>query len=187
MVFKAKKGKKRSRHWYRVFNWCVEQCLGVVAKQILPNRMRYEVAGKHRQEFQQKLACCWRLKQFLQLCNAFLGLSSSNSHLEMVKHIKFDHVLDTIFCAFWTEFVHRARRFLFTSYPRMISFGISFAWWGALSPVVLSFGSICPHWEEKSYPKLRAQPLYLTLLTSLAEILLLFSLFAKKKFTFRSP
>ena len=49
----------------------------------------------------------------------------------------------------------------------MISFGISFAWWGALSPVVLSFGSICPHWEEKSYPKLRAQPLYSTLLTSL--------------------
>ena len=62
------------------------------------------------------------------------------------------------------------RRFLFTSYPRMISFGISFAWWGALSPVVLSFGSICPHWEEKSYPKLRAQPLYSTLLTSLTRM-----------------
>ena len=61
------------------------------------------------------------------------------------------------------------RRFLFTSYPRMISFGISFAWWGALSPVVLSFGSICPHWEEKSYPKLRAPPLYSTLLTSLGK------------------
>ena len=105
MVFKAKKGEKRSLHWYRVFNWCVEQCLEAVAKQILPNRMRYEVAGKHRQEFQQKLACCWRLKQFLQLCNAFLGLSSSNYQLEMVKHIKFDHVLDTIFCWFWAESV----------------------------------------------------------------------------------
>ena len=79
-----------------------------MAKQISPNRTRYEVAGKHRQEFQQKLACCWRLKQFLQLCNAFLGLSSSNYQLEMVKHIKFDHVLDTIFCWFWAESVQCA-------------------------------------------------------------------------------
>ena len=34
LVFKGKKGEKRSRHWYRVFNWCVEQCLEAVAKQI---------------------------------------------------------------------------------------------------------------------------------------------------------
>ena len=88
----------------------------------------------------------------------------------------FDFIFEPLFFIFCLcLFTHQSykeswlfpRRFLFTSYPRMISFGISFAWWGALSPVVLSFGSICPHWEEKSYPKLRAQPLYSTLLTSL--------------------
>ena len=30
----------------------------------------------------------------------------------IVKHTKFDHVLDTIFCAFWTESVHRAPLFM---------------------------------------------------------------------------
>ena len=39
---------------------------------------------------------------------ADLGLLSIAPQSGMVKHTKFDHVLDTIFCAFWTESVHRA-------------------------------------------------------------------------------
>ena len=38
-------------------------------------------------------------------CTSFLGLSSSASQLGMIKHNKFDHILDTIFCWFWTESV----------------------------------------------------------------------------------
>ena len=41
---------------------------------------------------------------------ADLGPLSIASQSGMVKHTKFDHVLDTIFCAFWTESVHRALR-----------------------------------------------------------------------------
>ena len=37
---------------------------------------------------------------------ADLGPPSIASQSGMVKHTKFDHVLDTIFCAFWTESVH---------------------------------------------------------------------------------
>ena len=39
---------------------------------------------------------------------ADLGLLSIAPQSGIVKHTKFDHVLDTIFCAFWTESVHRA-------------------------------------------------------------------------------
>ena len=42
---------------------------------------------------------------------ADLGLLSIAPQSEIVKHTKFDHVLDTIFCAFWTESVHRAYDF----------------------------------------------------------------------------
>ena len=38
---------------------------------------------------------------------ADLGLLSIAPQSGIVKHTKFDHVLDTIFCAFWTESVHR--------------------------------------------------------------------------------
>ena len=75
MVFKAKKGEKRSRHWYRVFNWCVEQCLEAVAKQILPNRTRYDVTGKARQEFSSKIV------HFLWFQNI-----SSNLHSGFIVH-----------------------------------------------------------------------------------------------------
>ena len=39
---------------------------------------------------------------------ADLGLLSIAPQSGIVKHTKFDHVLDTIFCAFWTESVHGA-------------------------------------------------------------------------------
>ena len=43
----------------------------------------------------------------IHLCIADLRLPSSGSQSEMVKHVELNHVLDTIFCGFWTEFVHR--------------------------------------------------------------------------------
>ena len=39
---------------------------------------------------------------------ADLGLLNIAPQSGIVKHTKFDHVLDTIFCAFWTESIHRA-------------------------------------------------------------------------------
>ena len=39
---------------------------------------------------------------------ADLGLLSIAPQSGIVKNTKFDHVLDTIFCAFWTESVHCA-------------------------------------------------------------------------------
>ena len=50
--------------------------------------------------FHQKLTISDDSKMFIDLCNTFLGLSSSVSQLGMVKRVKFDHVLDTIFCWF---------------------------------------------------------------------------------------
>ena len=47
---------------------------------------------------------------------ADLGPPSIASQSGMVKHTKFDHVLDTIFCAFWTESVHCAFSFVL-GYP----------------------------------------------------------------------
>ena len=81
---------------------------GPVARRILPNRSRYDFSGKARQKFHQKLTIFDDSKMSIQFCNAFLGLSSSNYQLEMVKHIKFDHVLDTIFCWVWAESVQCA-------------------------------------------------------------------------------
>ena len=76
-----------------------------MAKRILPNRMRYDVAGKPEQEFHQKLTISDDSKVSIHLCNTFLGLSSSCSQLARDKHVKFNHVLDTIFCWFWAESV----------------------------------------------------------------------------------
>ena len=56
-------------------------------------------------DFHQKLTISDDSKMSFDLCNMFLGLSSSVSQLGMVKHVKFDHVLDTIFCWFWAESV----------------------------------------------------------------------------------
>ena len=47
----------------------------------------------------------------IQLCTTVLGLPSTTSQSEMVKLDEFDHVLDTIFCAFWMEFVHSVLEF----------------------------------------------------------------------------
>ena len=72
----------------------------MVASRILPNRSRYDFSGKARQKFHQKLTIFDDSKMSIQFCNAFLGLSSSISHLGMVKHYKFDHDLDMIFWDF---------------------------------------------------------------------------------------
>ena len=50
--------------------------------------------------FHQKLTISDDSKMSFDLCNMFLGLSSSVSQLGMVKHVEFDHVLDRIFCWF---------------------------------------------------------------------------------------
>ena len=47
----------------------------------------------------------------IQLSTTGLGLPSTTSQSEMVKLDEFDHVLDTIFCAFWMEFVQSASLF----------------------------------------------------------------------------
>ena len=79
-----------------------------MAKRILPNRMRYDVAGKPGQDFSSKIDYSDDCKMSIHSCNTFLGLSSSCSQLERVKHIKFKHVLDTIFRWFWAESVQCA-------------------------------------------------------------------------------
>ena len=58
--------------------------------------------------FHQKLTISDDSKMIPKCVPADLGLPSSACQSRIVKHSKFDHVLDTIFCAFWTEFVHRA-------------------------------------------------------------------------------
>ena len=68
-----------------------------MAKRILPNRMRYDVAGKPGQDFSSKIDYSDDSKMSIHSCNTFLGLSSSCSQLARVKHVKFNHVLDTIF------------------------------------------------------------------------------------------
>ena len=103
LVFKGKKGEKRSRHWYRVFNWCVEQCLEAVAKQILPNRTRYDVTGKARQEFSSKMCISDDSKIFLQICTVDLLSTSSAWQASVVENVKLKHDLDTIFWDFWAE------------------------------------------------------------------------------------
>ena len=80
----------------------------MVASRILPNRTRYDVSGKPGQEFHQKLTNFDDSKMIPKYVPADLGLPSSACQSRMIKHNKFDHVLDTIFCAFWTEFVHGA-------------------------------------------------------------------------------
>ena len=60
--------------------------------------------------FHQKLTISDDSKMSIHLCNMFLGLSSSGSQLGRVKHVKFDHVLDTIFCWFWAESVQCGMR-----------------------------------------------------------------------------
>ena len=58
-------------------------------------------------DFHQKLEISDDSKMNIYLCIADLRLPSSGSQSEMVNHVEFNHVLDTIFCGFWTEFVHR--------------------------------------------------------------------------------
>ena len=74
-----------------------------MAKLISPNHGRYDVTGKPGQEFLEKIDIFYDSNMLIDVCTSFLGLSSSASQLGMVKHIKFDHILDTIFCWFWTE------------------------------------------------------------------------------------
>ena len=79
-----------------------------MAKLISPNHGRYDVTGKPGQEFLEKIDIFYDSNMLIDVCTSFLGLSSSASQLGMVKHIKFDHILDTIFCWFWTESVQCA-------------------------------------------------------------------------------
>ena len=45
---------------------------------------------------------------FFRSCTVDLLSTNSASEASMVKHVKFDHVLDTIFCWFWAESVQCA-------------------------------------------------------------------------------
>ena len=58
-------------------------------------------------KFHQKLHISDDSKIIIDLCTADLGPPSSASQSEMVKQDIFDHVFDTIFWDFWTEFVQR--------------------------------------------------------------------------------
>ena len=79
-----------------------------MAKLISPNHRRYDITGKPGQEFSEENRYFYDSNMLIDVCTSFLGLSSSASQLGMVKHIKFDHILDTIFCWFWTESVQCA-------------------------------------------------------------------------------
>ena len=68
-----------------------------MAKLISPNHWRYDVTGKPGQEFLEKIDIFYDSNMLIDVCTSFLGLSSSASQLGMVKHIKFDHILDMIF------------------------------------------------------------------------------------------
>ena len=57
--------------------------------------------------FHQKLTISDDSKMIPKYVPADLGLPSSACQSRMVKNNKLDHVLDTIFWDFWTEFVHR--------------------------------------------------------------------------------
>ena len=48
-----------------------------MAKQILPNRTRYDITGKARQEFSSKLTISDDSKNFLQICTVDLLSTSS--------------------------------------------------------------------------------------------------------------
>ena len=69
--------------------------------------------------FHQKLTISDDSKMSIHLCNVFLGLSSSGSQLGRVKHVKFDHVLDTIFCWFWAESVQCVLHYFLRKQPTM--------------------------------------------------------------------
>ena len=75
----------------------MEHCLEAVAKRISPNRMRSADSGKPKQEFLRIHADFSTSKLFLHLWTALLGLSYSTAEDYMVKDVKFDHDLDTIF------------------------------------------------------------------------------------------
>ena len=79
-----------------------------MASRILPNPTRYDVSGEPGQEFSPIIDYFCYSKMIPKYVPADLGLPSTACQSRMVKHNKFDHVLDTIFCAFWTEFVHGA-------------------------------------------------------------------------------
>ena len=78
-----------------------------MAKRIVPNRRRSDVSGKAGQEFHQKLTVSDDSKMHIHYAQLVLGLPSTAFQLGMVKHDKLEHDLDTIFCEFWDESVHR--------------------------------------------------------------------------------
>ena len=59
-------------------------------------------------KFHQKLHISDDSKMCIHLCTAHLGLLRSAPQLQIVKHEKLEHVLDTIFWDIWAESVHCA-------------------------------------------------------------------------------
>ena len=76
-----------------------------MASLISPNFSSYEISGQPRQKFSPKLECSSNPKMFFHSCTVDLLSTNSASEASMVKHVKFNHVLDTIFCWFWAESV----------------------------------------------------------------------------------
>ena len=105
MVFKAKNGRKWKHHWYWAFLHIWIEVPVLVASLISPNFSSYELSGQPRQKFSPKLECSSNPKMFFHSCTVNLLSTNSASEASMVKHVKFDHVLDTIFCWFWAESV----------------------------------------------------------------------------------
>ena len=79
-----------------------------MASLISPNFSSYELSGQPRQKFSPKLECSSNPKMFCHSCTVDLLSTNSASEASMVKHVKFNHVLDTIFCWFWAESVQCA-------------------------------------------------------------------------------
>ena len=79
-----------------------------MAEGILPNHRRYEISGKPGQEISPKIHIFDDSKMCIHLCTAHLGLPRSAPQLQIVKHEKLEHVLDTIFWDIWAKSVHRA-------------------------------------------------------------------------------
>ena len=67
--------------------------------------MRFQASQDKK--FHQKLHISDDSKMCIHLCTAHLGLPRSAPQLQIVKHEKLEHVLDTIFWDIWAESVHR--------------------------------------------------------------------------------
>ena len=68
-----------------------------MAKQILPNRTRYEVTGQPGQGFSSKIGYISNPNMFFHVCTVEMLSTNSASQASMVKNVKLEHDLDLLF------------------------------------------------------------------------------------------